>query len=123
MKGMRTGSWPGNTRPSKYHSSKVTTADGYFDSKKEYKRWCQLKKMQEDGTISGLERQVKYELIPSQRIDGKVVERGVRYTADFKYVTADGVTVVEDVKGVRTPEYIIKRKLMLERHGIRIKEV
>lgn len=96
-----------------------------FDSKKEDKRYLQLKALEEAGEISNLERQVKYELIPSQKIDGKVVERACTYTCDFRYVK-DGQTVVEDVKSSYTsklPEYVIKRKLMLFRYGIRINEV
>ena len=104
-----------------------------FDSKKEARRWRELTLLQEAGKISGLRRQVKYVLIPAQRepdtrgkrggiIKGKLLEREVAYYADFVYI-ADGMTVVEDTKGVRTPEYIIKRKLMLWRYGLRIKEV
>lgn len=74
------------------------------------------------GAIQNLRRQVKYELIPSQRIAGKVVERACTYTADFVY-QENGQDVVEDTKGFKTPEYIIKRKLMLWRYGIRIREV
>lgn len=74
------------------------------------------------GAIQHLRRQVKYELIPSQRIAGKVVERACSYVADFVY-QQDGQTVVEDTKGFKTPEYIIKRKLMLWVHGIRIREI
>ena len=61
-------------------------------------------------------------MIPAQYIDGKCVERSVKYKADFFY-TKDGELVVEDTKGFRTPDYIIKRKLMLYVHHIRIKEV
>lgn len=76
------------------------------------------------GEIRDLERQVKYVLIPSQRIDGKVVERECSYIADFKYHNAgDGKMVVEDTKGVKTKDYIIKRKLMLSVYGIRIQEI
>lgn len=96
---------------------------GKYDSKKEYRRAKELEILQEKGIISGLEEQAKYELIPSQRDNnGKVVERPVRYIADFQYLR-DGELVVEDTKGVRTKDYIIKRKLMLKVHGIRIKEV
>lgn len=107
---------------SKYHSTKVKTAEGTFDSKKEYKRWLQLKEMEATGVITDLNRQVPYELIPHQKQDGRVVERAVKYFADFVY-KVDGVTIVEDTKGLKTADYIIKRKLMLERYGIRIKEV
>lgn len=74
------------------------------------------------GTIQNLQRQVKFELIPSQRIDGKVVERPCTYIADFVY-TENGKMVVEDTKGFRTTDYIIKRKLLLWVHGIRIQEI
>ena len=74
------------------------------------------------GAIQNLQRQVKYQLIPSQKIAGKVVERACCYVADFVY-EENGQTVVEDTKGFKTPEYIIKRKLMLWVHGIRIREV
>ena len=82
-----------------------------------------------------MRRQVKYILIPVQREPdtkgprggvkkGKVIEREVTYYADFVYKDlATGETVVEDTKGIRTHDYIIKRKLMLYVHGIRIREV
>jgi hypothetical protein len=93
-----------------------------FDSVKEAQRWCELKLMQRAGVISDLRLQVSFELLPAQRIDRKVVERAVNYIADFVY-KQDGQTVVEDAKGYRTPEYIMKRKMMLFFHGIRIREV
>lgn len=94
-----------------------------FDSKKEAKRYEELMAMQNSGLISDLQTQVKFKLIPSQRIDGKVVEREVSYKADFVYYR-EGKLIVEDVKGyIRTPEYIIKRKLMLSVYGIRVTEV
>ena len=122
---------------SKYNAKK-TVLDGItFDSKKEARRWQELKLLEKAGKISNLQRQVPYELIPKQtekvvrysaktgkRLqDGeKALERAVCYVADMVY-TQDGKTIVEDTKGVRTPEYIIKRKLMLYRYGIKIREV
>lgn len=108
---------------------------GIFDSKKEYDRYLQLSIMQNAGIISELRRQVSYELIPAQyetyerygkkgnRLkDGKrCIEKSLNYKADFVY-RKGGETVVEDVKGFKTKEYIIKRKLMLYIHGIKIKE-
>lgn len=80
--------------------------------------------LQKAGEIQYLERQVRFTLIPTQKIDGKVVERPVVYIADFKYWdNRTGEQVVEDVKGMKTKEYIIKRKLMLWRFGIKIYEV
>lgn len=107
---------------SKYHSRKITRDGMTFDSVKEYRRFCELRLLERAGAITELERQVKFELIPSQRIAGKVVERACAYIADFVYME-NGKKVVEDTKGFRTPDYIIKRKLMLWVHGIRIKEV
>ncbi len=93
-----------------------------FDSIKEYRRWCEWSLLEKAGAIQNLKRQVKYELIPSQRINGKVVERSCTYVADFSYWDGDQY-VVEDTKGFKTKDYIIKRKLMLHVHGIRIHEV
>lgn len=105
------------------YGSKKTEVDGVtFDSKKEAKRYQELRILEKAGEIKDLRRQVKFELIPSQRINGKVAERAVEYRADFVY-TQDGQTIVEDTKGFRTKDYIIKRKLMLWVHGIRIREI
>lgn len=106
----------------KYHSKKTVANGIEFDSKKESRRYSDLALLERAGLISGLRRQVKFELIPSQRIDGKVVERSVTYVADFVY-EENGKTVVEDTKGFKTKDYIIKRKLMLYIHGIKVREV
>ncbi len=101
----------------KYHNRK-TVIDGItFDSAKEARRYMELKLLERAGEISNLQRQVKYDLIPKR---GK--ERSVTYIADFVY-QEKGNTVVEDVKGVRTKEYILKRKLMNWVHDIQIKEI
>jgi hypothetical protein len=106
----------------KYHSKK-TEVDGIkFDSKKEAERYYELRLLEIAGAISDLKMQVKFELIPSQRINGKSVERPCTYVADFVY-KENGKTIVEDTKGFRTKDYIIKRKLMLWVHGIRVREV
>lgn len=107
---------------SKYRNHKITVDGITFDSKKEYKRFCELSLLERAGKITDLRRQVSYELLPSQRIDGKVVERPVKYIADFVYKT-NGKEIVEDTKGFRTADYKLKRKLMLYFYGIRIKEV
>lgn len=111
-------------RRPKYNATKVRTAYGTFDSKHEYERYVELKDMQEQGIISDLETQVPYILVPkSVDRNGKVIERAARYYADFRYIDSNGNCVVEDAKGVRTPEYVLKRKIMLWRYGIQIKEV
>lgn len=106
----------------KYGNRKIIRDGIEFDSIKECQRYCELKLMQMAGVISDLQLQVPFELIPSQRIAGKVVERAVNYVADFVY-HQNGLKVVEDTKGMRTKDYIIKRKLMLWVHGIRIREI
>ena len=106
----------------KYGNRKIIRDGIEFDSIKECQRYCELKLMQRAGVISDLKMQVPFELIPTQRIDGKVVERATNYIADFVY-QQDGQKVVEDTKGFRTKDYILKRKLMLWIHGIRIREV
>ena len=94
-----------------------------FDSKKESRRYAELKLLERTGEIKNLRTQVPFQLLKSQHEGGKCIERGVKYIADFVYEHGDR-TVVEDTKSpaTRTKDYIIKRKLMLERHGIRIKE-
>ena len=122
--------WRIPVKRNKYGAKRV----GEHASKKEHNRAIQLKLWQRAGVISDLREQVSFELIPAQYgecgtdIKGKpvrvLIERACRYIADFVYTDNDtGQTVVEDTKGVRTKEYIIKRKLMLAVHGIRIKEV
>lgn len=108
---------------SKYRAKKTEVDGIVFDSKKEAKRYQELKLFERTGVISDLQRQVKFVLIPAQRIKGKVVERECSYIADFIYKDKEGNTVVEDTKGFRTADYIIKRKLMLWVHGIKIVEV
>lgn len=104
-----------------------------FDSLKEARRYGVLKALEKTGEISGLRRQVEFLLIPEQREPdtigarggvhkGKLLERKCSYVADFTYVR-DHKLVVEDTKGIRTHDYIIKRKLMLHIHGIRVQEV
>lgn len=96
---------------------------GGYASGKEHTRANQLKLMQRAGVISNLREQVKYVLIPTQRDhNGKLLEKECSYYADFVY-DREGLTVVEDTKGFRTPEYKIKRKLMLQVFGIRIREI
>lgn len=109
----------------KYHARKWEVGGMTFDSRKEARRWQELRYLLRAGVISRLERQTPFELIPAQRDEsGKLLERAVTYKADFTY-WEDGKYIVEDVKSeaTRTREYIIKRKLMLKVHGIRIREV
>lgn len=87
-----------------------------YDSKAEARRAGELKLMERAGKISDLQEQVAYEIIPKQ-----AGERAAHYVADFSYFDHD-VLIVEDVKGVKTPAYILKRKLMLYTFGIKVRE-
>lgn len=117
----------------KYRNKKVEVDGIVFDSKKEAKRWQELRLLEQAGEIGDLRRQVKFELIPSQydtvghTKTGKPIkrcyERPCTYIADFAYVDAQGKPHVEDTKGMRTANYIIKRKLMAYIHGIRVEEL
>ena len=122
-------------RANKYGNNKVVADGQTFASRKEANRYYELKLLEKAGKIKDLATQVKFVLIPEQRepdttgkrggvIKGKLIERECAYLADFCYTdTATGQMIVEDTKGMKTKEYIIKRKLMLYLLGIRIKEV
>lgn len=119
----------------KYGNHKVVIDGETFDSKHEYLRYAELQSLQKHGYISELQRQKKFLLVPAQyepdtvgprggKIKGKLLEREVAYYADFVYYDEEKKEyVVEDAKGLRTPEYVIKRKLMLWLKGYQIKEV
>jgi hypothetical protein len=122
----------------KYGNKKITVDGKTFDSRREYKRFTELQLLERAGEISNLRMQVPFTLIPAQyeqyerygkngqRLTNgqKCVERECAYVADFVYIdNTTGKKVVEDTKGMRTKDYIIKRKLMLRVHGIKIKEV
>lgn len=122
---------------SKYGAKKVVLDGITFDSKKEAKRYSELKLLERAGKIRDLRLQVKFQLIPAQYDKvwdekkhcykkGKCIERECNYVADFTYYDESGAFVVEDTKSVITrknPVYIIKRKLLLHVHGKRIREI
>ena len=127
-------------KKSKYGAKKVTRDGEVFDSLREYRRFCELSRLEEAGEITELKRQVAFPLIPTQREEtcevytrgknkglpkpGRVLEKEVNYIADFVYTEAStGEVIVEDVKGFKTKDYILKRKMMLYFHNIRIKEI
>ena len=116
----------------KYNAKRVALDGKMYDSKKEMYRHQELLLLQKAGKISHLERQVKYVLIPAykEKVGNKTktIERECSYIADFKYFDREThEIVVEDVKGYRKGTaydvFVIKRKLMLERFGIRVREV
>ena len=117
-------------RGNKYHAKKdYRKANGEtvkFDSRKEARRYDELRLLERAHQISDLQRQVKFVLIPAQRDPkGKLIERQCYYVADFTYKDSSGRLVVEDTKSeaTRTPVYVVKRKLMLWVHGIRVREI
>lgn len=102
--------------PSKYHAIKVHDPEfGVFDSRREHQQFLTLRLLEAAGEISELRRQVPYHLW----VGGEHI---CKYIADFVFARA-GRTVIQDAKGVRTPEYKLKKKLMKACHGIEIEEV
>lgn len=123
------------SKKNKYNAHSVDYDGLKFDSQREALRYKELTFLISEGIISNLKRQVKYVLIPAQREPstvgprggvkpGKLIEKECSYIADFVYTVVEtGETVVEDTKGFRTKDYLIKRKLMLFVYGIKIKEI
>ena len=101
---------------SKYNAIK-TVVDGIkFDSKAEARRYGELKMLEKVGAISKLELQPRYDIdVNGMRI--------CFYKADFRYTNHDDSVTIEDVKGVRTPIYNLKKKLVKACHGVEITEV
>ena len=110
----------------KYHN-KIKEFNGIvFDSIKECERYKDLLILEKAGEIRDLRRQVRFELLPKMKGKNRN-ERAVHYVADFTYYRKNphgaDEYVVEDVKGMRTEVYKLKRKLMLYRKNISIEEV
>lgn len=118
----------------KYHAKKVEFYGITFDSKKEGLYYLKLKDMERRGEITDLRLQVPYELLPAiyrdevvhlktkDKVVKKLIQRAVTYVADFVYMQ-DGKEVVIDAKGMRLPDYILKKKMMLALKGIEVIEV
>lgn len=98
------------------YNNKITVIDNIkFRSKKEAKRYVELKLLEKNDKIKNLQLQVKYAF----KIEGIKI---CSYVADFTYYTDNNLFVVEDTKGFKTYIYKIKKKLMLALYGIEIKE-
>ena len=110
---------------SKYGNKKITFNGMTFDSQKEFNRYGELMLLQRAGRINDLRRQVPYLLIPTQKDGrGRVIFRETKYIADFVYFDRDrNRWVVEDVKGLKTEAYRLKKKIMYWVHRIIIDEV
>jgi hypothetical protein len=108
---------------SKYNNLKVTYDGLKFDSKKELARYHELKLLERIGEISHLKTQVSFEIAPSVILGGRK-RPARRYLADFSYVSVkDGALVVEDVKGVKTAVYTLKRHIVKAIYNIEIMEI
>ena len=118
---------PKAVRRNKFNAQKVELDGMTFDSKKEHKRYIELKAMQQRGEIFGLEHHTKFELAPKTKIEGeKRAKPALRYFADFTYYIISGEYIVEDVKSEATRKkdsYRNKKHLMKTVHGIDIQEV
>jgi hypothetical protein len=101
---------------SKYGNERVELDGIWFDSRRECKRYIELRFLLKAGEIKYLERQVEFELNEGGAAGSLI------YRADFVYETKGGLMVVEDSKGCRTREYKKKRRLMKQIHGIEIFE-
>lgn len=101
---------------SKYKAQKCVVDGIKFDSRKEAARYCELRLLERTGEIRNLRLQVPYVLIPKSRYG-----REIKYIADFVYFENDEI-IIEDVKGVRTAIYKLKKRMMAEKYGINIKE-
>ena len=119
----------------KYHAKKVTICGIDFDSKKEGMRYLLLKDMERQGEISDLRLQVPFQQLPAiyedevvqlktkTKVEKRLVQRAVHYVADFVYTDKEGIQHVEDTKGLRLPDYVLKKKMMLAILGIKITEI
>lgn len=109
----------------KYGNKKCEWKGIKFDSIHERDRFIILWREEQDGKITDLNRQVRFQLLPAQKgEDGRVIERPCFYVADFTY-RRDGKLVVEDAKSkaTKTKEYRLKKKMMLWFHGVQVREV
>ncbi|CAK7002796.1 MAG: hypothetical protein PEPC_00102 [Peptostreptococcus russellii] len=112
---VKTNSSSNKKRKSKYRAEKMELDGILFDSKKEAERYSELKMLERANLITNLELQPKFLLQEKFEYNGKVI-RKIEYIADFKYIDEKGNTVVEDVKGLKTDVYNIKKKLFLNKY-------
>lgn len=129
--------FPNRQKGRKYNNKKVEYNGILFDSKKEKDRFVFLKEAEEQGLISNLQRQVKFELLPAikekyikhlktkEKECERTVQLAISYTCDFQY-DKDGVVVVEDIKpspALIPKEFVLKEKLFRYKYGFSIKRV
>ena len=108
---------PNVPRRSKYRNEAVIIGQDRFDSRHEAECWMQLRDRERRGEITELRRQVPFDLCCPTPGDDAVV---AQYLADFTWREHDGVFVVADAKGIRTPVFRLKAKWMALQHDITI---
>lgn len=110
----------------KYKAKKVEYDGKVFDSKGECERYKELRLLEEAGEIMRLRTQVRFKLLETQFENPEkrrgLIIKGCDYIADFVYLTKDFRLVVEDHKGFKTKDYLVKKKWMYDKYGILIKE-
>lgn len=103
-------------RYSKFNAKK-TVIDGIkFDSKREAERYCELKLLEKAKEIRNLELQPRFLLQDKFKDKQGKTHRKIEYVADFLYIDKQGRNVVEDVKGVLTDVYKIKKKMFFKKY-------
>lgn len=112
----------GKAKQNKYHNTVIEYNNIKFDSIKEKNHYIVLKQLEDLGIIKDLKLQVKFELQPSYKYQDKTI-RAINYYADFTYIQ-DNKLIVEDTKGFKTKEYLLKKKMLLYKYkDIEFKEI
>lgn len=109
-------------KQNKYRNKKTTIDGIHFDSQKEANRYKELKLLEKAEKIKNLKLQPAYLLQESFKLKGETI-RAIKYVADFEYETKSGELVTEDVKGVKTQVYKLKKKLFENKYRRKIKEI
>ena len=109
-------------KQNKYHNKKAEYKGIKFDSMKEMSWYIKYELMEKSGLIKDLQRQVKFELQPSFKLNGKTI-RAINYYADIAYKDKDDKLHVIDIKGMRTEVYKLKKKMMAYKYNIEIEEI
>lgn len=122
-------------RRNKYNNNRVVCDGHIFDSEKERDRYIVLMQKQRRGEIFSLQLQKKFLLTDAIFVDDrdrfvdrytkgrKLYAKKSEYTCDFFYYLKNGTPVVEDVKGMRTDLYMLKKKVLAYFYGIIVKEI
>lgn len=100
-------------KPNKYHARKTTVGGRTFDSKREAEVYLELLTQKQAGEIVRIAFQPQYTLLSAFKDNEGKKQRAITYTADFFVTFVDGHSEVIEVKGVRTRDYLLRKKLFL----------